>query len=89
MKESAGRWAVPGKISRIVVINPTRGGIAMNKDQVKGAVKEVAGKVQQKTGKLLGNTGQEAKGFAKKVEGKAQKKVGKVKEALKGAIDKL
>ena len=61
----------------------------MNKDQVKGAVKEVAGKVQQKTGKLLGNTNQEAKGLAKKVEGKVQKKVGNAKKVLKGAIDKL
>ena len=61
----------------------------MNKDQVKGAVKEVAGKVQQKTGKLVGNANQEAKGFAKKVEGKVQKKVGNAKKVLKGAIDKL
>ena len=61
----------------------------MNKDQVKGTIKEAAGKVQQKTGKLVGNANQEAKGFAKKVEGKVQKHVGNAKEVLKGAIDKL
>ena len=61
----------------------------MNKDQVKGAVKEVAGKGQQKTGKLLGSAEQQAKGLAKKVQGKAQKKVGDAKEALKGARSKL
>ncbi|MBE0549120.1 MAG: CsbD family protein [Rubrivivax sp.] len=61
----------------------------MNKDQVKGAVKEAAGKVQQKAGKLLGSTEQEAKGLAKKLEGKVQKKVGDAKEALKEARSKL
>ena len=38
----------------------------MNKDQVKGVIKEAAGKVQQKTGKLLGSADQQAKGLAKK-----------------------
>ena len=38
----------------------------MNKDQVKGTVKEAAGKVQQKAGKMLGSCEQEAKGLAKK-----------------------
>jgi len=61
----------------------------MNKDQVKGAVKEAAGKVQQKAGKLVGSTEQEAKGLAKKLEGKVQKKVGDAKEALKEARSKL
>jgi len=61
----------------------------MNKDQVKGAIKNAAGKVQQKTGKLLGSADQEAKGLAKKVKGKAQEKVGDAKEALKVARSKL
>jgi uncharacterized protein YjbJ (UPF0337 family) len=64
-------------------------GISMNKDQVKGAVKEAAGKLQQKTGKVLGNKTQETKGLATKIEGKAQKKVGDAKEALKDARSKL
>ncbi|MCU0767999.1 MAG: CsbD family protein [Burkholderiaceae bacterium] len=61
----------------------------MNKDQVKGTVKEAAGKVQQKTGKMFGSPKQEAKGLVKKLEGKAQRKVGDAKEALKDARDKL
>jgi len=61
----------------------------MNKDQVKGAIKEAAGKVQQKTGQILGNKEQQAKGLAKKVQGKAQQKVGDAKEALKDARSKL
>jgi uncharacterized protein YjbJ (UPF0337 family) len=64
-------------------------GIAMNKDQVKGAVKEAAGKLQQKTGKILGSKKQEAKGLVTKTKGKAQKKVGDAREALKDARSKL
>ena len=61
----------------------------MNKDQVKGAVKEAAGKLQQKTGKIFGSKEQEAKGLVTKIEGKAQKKVGDAKETLKDARSKL
>lgn len=57
----------------------------MNKDQVKGAVKDAAGKVQQKAGDLVGNHKQEAKGLAKQAEGKTQKAVGNAKEAIKDA----
>ena len=55
----------------------------MNKDQVKGTVKEAAGKVQAKAGEIVGNPVQQAKGMAKQVEGKAQKSVGDVKEVAK------
>lgn len=55
----------------------------MNKDQVKGVVKEAAGKVQEKTGEVTGSTSQQAKGMAKEVEGKTQKKVGDAKETLR------
>lgn len=57
----------------------------MNKDQIKGAVKDAAGKVQQKAGELVNSPEQQAKGIAKQVEGQAQKKVGDVKEAIKDA----
>lgn len=61
----------------------------MNKDQVKGSVKEVAGKVQSKAGELVGNKGQQAKGLLKEAEGKTQKNVGDAKEVVKNAIDKI
>ena len=61
----------------------------MNKDQVKGTAKDIAGKVQEEAGNLTGNKEQEAKGLAKQVEGKTQKKVGDAKEAVKDSIDKL
>ncbi len=57
----------------------------MNTDQIKGAVKEVAGKVQQKTGEVLNSPEQQAKGVAKQVEGSVQKNYGDAKEDLKDA----
>ena len=55
----------------------------MNKDQLKGVIKEAAGKVQEKIGEVTGSATQQAKGMAKEVEGKAQKKAGDAKEALR------
>jgi len=51
----------------------------VNRDQVKGRAKEVAGKVQRKVGEALGSTRQQVKGFAKQMEGKVQGFVGKVR----------
>ncbi|MEO7954574.1 MAG: CsbD family protein [Polaromonas sp.] len=55
----------------------------MNKDQVKGSVKEVAGKVQRKAGEIVGSDEQQIKGGAKEAEGKIQKKVGDARATLK------
>ena len=55
----------------------------MNKDQVKGAVKDFGGKIQEEAGKLVGNKTQQAKGLVKQAEGKAQEKMGDLKEAVK------
>ncbi len=55
----------------------------MNKDQVKGVAKDVAGKVQEEAGKLVGSKEQQVKGLAKQISGKTQKGVGDVKEAVK------
>ena len=60
----------------------------MNTDQVKGTVKDVAGKVQEKAGQAVGSDTQQAKGQAKQVEGKMQKGVGDVKEHLKDSSRK-
>lgn len=57
----------------------------MNKDQLKGATKDAAGKVQEKAGELVGSESQQAKGIQKQVEGTVQKGVGDVKEAVKDA----
>jgi uncharacterized protein YjbJ (UPF0337 family) len=60
----------------------------MNRDQVKGAAKDVAGKVQRKVGEFTGSEDQQAKGAAKQVEGKVQKGLGNVQEALDKADKK-
>ncbi|HEY2969898.1 MAG TPA: CsbD family protein [Casimicrobiaceae bacterium] len=54
----------------------------MNRNQMKGAAKNVAGKVQQKVGELTGNETQQAKGVAKQVAGKVQRAGGNVEQAL-------
>ena len=55
----------------------------MNKDQVKGVAKDVAGKVQEQAGKLVGSKEQQVKGISKQISGKVQKGVGDVREAVK------
>ena len=55
----------------------------MNSNQIKGAVKDAAGKVQRKVGEATGNGTQEVKGAARQVEGKVQKAVGDVQEGAK------
>lgn len=60
----------------------------VNKNQVKGTLKDVAGKVQEEAGKLVGNKEQQAKGLLKQVEGKAEKTLGDVKEVVKDAVRK-
>jgi uncharacterized protein YjbJ (UPF0337 family) len=57
----------------------------MNRNQVKGAAKNVAGKVQEKVGELTGSKTQQAKGVVKRVEGKVQQGVGNVEQALEKA----
>ena len=55
----------------------------MNKDQVKGAAKDIAGKVQEEVGKLVGSKEQQIKGISKQISGKIEQKYGDAKEALK------
>ena len=58
----------------------------MNKDQVNGTLKDLAGKVQEQAGKLVGDKGQQAKGLLKQVEGNAEKKLGDAKESSRTLI---
>lgn len=59
----------------------------MNKDQIKGSLKDAAGKAQRKIGEAIGSTEQQVKGAATQAEGKVQKAVGNAREALKDARD--
>lgn len=45
-------------------------------NQVKGAAKEVEGKVRNAVGGLTGDTSEQLKGKGKEIEGKVQRKVG-------------
>ncbi|MET3106491.1 uncharacterized protein YjbJ (UPF0337 family) [Oxalobacteraceae bacterium GrIS 2.11] len=54
----------------------------MNKDQVKGAAKDIGGKVQEEVGKLVGSKDQQIKGIQNQVAGKVQESVGDLKEAV-------
>ena len=53
----------------------------MNRDQAKGTMKDVAGKIQRETGKATGNGTQQIKGAAKQLAGKVQKAAGDVQAA--------
>ena len=55
----------------------------MNKDQVKGETKKVAGKIQEEAGKLVGSKEQQAKGLSKQITGGVQKGVGDAKQSIK------
>jgi uncharacterized protein YjbJ (UPF0337 family) len=50
--------------------------ITPNKDQVKGELKDLGGKIQEEAGKLVGSKKQQAKGLQRQAEGKLQKGVG-------------
>jgi uncharacterized protein YjbJ (UPF0337 family) len=59
----------------------------MNKNQVKGTAKEVAGKMQEEFGKLVRSPEQRGKGMAKEVAGKIQKSYGDAEQADKDRRD--
>ncbi|MBO0903889.1 CsbD family protein [Jiella sonneratiae] len=55
----------------------------VDKNEVKGAAKEMGGKVKEAAGKAMGDHEMEAKGKVDQVEGKTQKNYGKIKDAVK------
>ena len=59
--------------------------MTINKEQVKGELKDLGGKIQEEVGKLTGSKEQQAKGLKHQAEGKLQRGVGDLKEAVKGA----
>ena len=59
----------------------------MNKDQIKGTAKDIAGKVQEEVGKLIGSKEQQAQGLGKQISGNAQKIYGDAKEVIKDATN--
>jgi len=60
----------------------------MNKDQVKGRLNEIGGKIQKNAGEVMGNDSQQARGTEKEIKGKIQKNIGDAKNKVADAIDK-
>ena len=56
----------------------------MNKQQIKGSAREMAGKIQKDVGKATANGSQVVKGAAREMAGKAEKAYGDAKSDIKG-----
>lgn len=61
----------------------------MNRDQMRGGIKDAAGRIQRKFGQLFGSSRQEVRGVETQAEGKTQKAVGDVTDALGKAKDTM
>ena len=57
--------------------------MGINKDQIKGRVKEAEGKIKEVAGELVGNQTLRAKGKVQGALGEAQAKFGDVKQDIK------
>jgi uncharacterized protein YjbJ (UPF0337 family) len=57
----------------------------MDKDRVKGAVNDAAGRVKRQVGEWTGDSHAQAEGTAQQIKGKAQKAWGTVKDAARNA----
>jgi uncharacterized protein YjbJ (UPF0337 family) len=58
----------------------------MNKDQIEGKVKDVAGRIERQAGEWTGDKKKQVKGAVKQAEGKIQNTWGKVKDAAGAAV---
>lgn len=55
----------------------------VNKNQIKGGLKEAAGKIQQAAGKAVGSHEQQRKGLKKQADGLTQRTAGDITEVVK------
>jgi uncharacterized protein YjbJ (UPF0337 family) len=53
---------------------------------MKGTAKDIAGKLQEQTGKLVGSRKQQVKGLEKQISGKLQKGVGDATKAIEDTV---
>ena len=61
----------------------------INKDQIVGKIKDIAGEAQAGIGKAINSPEQVAKGKALEAEGELQKAKGDVKQAAKETLDEV
>jgi uncharacterized protein YjbJ (UPF0337 family) len=59
----------------------------MNKDRIQGSAEQIKGKVKEVAGKATGDTKLESEGKAEQIAGKVQNTIGGMKDAVKEAID--
>lgn len=60
----------------------------MDKDRVKGAIDDAAGRAKRQVGEWTGDTGTQVEGAAQQVKGKAEKAWGNLKDAARDAGNK-
>ena len=60
----------------------------MDKDRIKGAAKNIGGKIKEGAGQVLGDEKMKREGQADQVEGKVQNTVGGVKDAIRDTRDR-
>jgi len=60
----------------------------MNKDQLEGKVKDVAGRIERQAGEWTGDKEKQTRGALTQVEGKVQSAWGNAKDAGKKVVDK-
>ena len=60
----------------------------MDKDRVEGVGKQIKGAVKDMAGKVTGDTKMQAEGKADKAEGKVQNTVGGAKDGVRDAVNK-
>ncbi|MCG5243337.1 CsbD family protein [Azospirillum doebereinerae] len=58
----------------------------MDKDRIEGAARNVKGTIKEAAGKVMGDTKMEAEGKADKAAGKVQNTVGGAKDAARDAL---
>lgn len=61
----------------------------MDKDRVKGAVNDAAGRVKRQVGEWTGDTNAQVEGTAQQIKGKAQKAWGTAKDAARDASENM
>jgi uncharacterized protein YjbJ (UPF0337 family) len=61
----------------------------MNKDQIKGTVKDLTGKAQEAAGKVIDDEEIQRKGLQKQAIGSAEKAIGDAKQGVKNVADAM
>ncbi|MGB6351187.1 MAG: CsbD family protein [Pseudolabrys sp.] len=59
----------------------------MNKDRIQGSAEQIKGKLKEVAGKATGDTKLESEGKTQKIAGKVQNTIGGMKDAVKEVVD--